>query len=168
MHLFVGEQSNTHVMNEALMTALAETLIAAEEALDAAQAGRFDEARRLLVIVDEGIESGQGGNAAHAARRRKILRLESEVRALLPVEETPATNAAPADAPAELEVAPAPRTAHPRGERCPFRPLSCPWRSRRARKPPLPVLRRPLLCPHSPKLRRSPRRPPVTWPRPNT
>lgn len=48
-------------MNEALMTALAETLTAAEEALDAAQAGRFDEAQRLLVIVDEGIESGQGG-----------------------------------------------------------------------------------------------------------
>ena len=101
-------------MNEELMTALAETVIAAEEALDAAKNGRVDEARRLLVIVDEGIENGQGGNATHAARRRKILRLESETRALLPVEEAPAPEAAPADAPAEI--APAAPVTEPEPE----------------------------------------------------
>lgn len=97
-------------MNEALMTALAETVIAAEEALDAAKDGRVDEARRLLVIVDEGMESGQGGNAAHAARRKKILRLESETRALLKAagfDDAMVPDAAPTEVPAEPEVTPA-------------------------------------------------------------
>jgi hypothetical protein len=71
-------------MNEALMTALASALTAVEEALAAAQEGRADEARALLAIMDEQLEQGQGGNAAHSARRKKILRLEAQTRDLLP------------------------------------------------------------------------------------
>ncbi|SMB86367.1 hypothetical protein SAMN00790413_03787 [Deinococcus hopiensis KR-140] len=93
-------------MNEALMTALASAL----EARVAVDAGRFDEARQLLVIMDEHLDQGQGGNAAHSARRKKILRLESEVRDLLPAAETPTAKAAPVveATPTDVEVSDAP------------------------------------------------------------
>lgn len=71
-------------MNEIIMTALAEALTAVTEAGEAAADGRFTEARDLLAIMEEKLAEGEGGNAAHAARRRKILRLEAEVRAALP------------------------------------------------------------------------------------
>ncbi|MBZ9715371.1 hypothetical protein [Deinococcus multiflagellatus] len=70
-------------MNEALMTALGEAKTAATEAKTAAEAGNFKEARTLLEIMEERLEEGKGGNAAHAARRRAILKLEAEVRAIL-------------------------------------------------------------------------------------
>lgn len=71
-------------MNETIMTALGTAVTTLTAALEAAQAGRSDEARELLATADRHLEEGQGGNAAHAARRRKALRLEAEVRALLP------------------------------------------------------------------------------------
>lgn len=83
-------------MNETIMTALAEALTAVTEAQEAATEGRFAEARDLLTIMEEKLAEGEGGNAAHAARRRKILRLEAEVRAVLP--DAPEPAAAQADA----------------------------------------------------------------------
>ncbi|MFC6662870.1 hypothetical protein [Deinococcus multiflagellatus] len=90
-------------MNEALMTALGEAKTAATEAKTAAEAGNFKEARTLLEIMEERLEEGKGGNAAHAARRRAILKLEAEVRAIL-------------DA---ADEAPSPRRTRPRPCRCP-------------------------------------------------
>ncbi|GAA3999914.1 hypothetical protein GCM10022631_08600 [Deinococcus rubellus] len=90
-------------MNETLKTALATALTAATEAFDAAQQGQFTEARQLLTIVAEQLALGEGGNAAAAACRGKILRLEVETQTLL--------DAAPVDLePANLPL-PAPRKA---------------------------------------------------------
>ncbi|KQR37807.1 hypothetical protein [Deinococcus sp. Leaf326] len=89
-------------MNEA-MNALAEAVTAAEEALEAAKAGRWAEARTLLGIMDSALERGEGGNATHASRRRKILRLEAEVHEALKAE--PVAEVVPAEAPAQPEVA---------------------------------------------------------------
>ena len=83
----------------ALMDILGEGVTAAEEALAAAKAGRAGEARDLLKIADEQLEAGQGGSAAHAQRRRKLLRLMNEAQGQLPAEETPAS-APEADVPA--------------------------------------------------------------------
>ncbi|CAM3264841.1 hypothetical protein DESA109040_05745 [Deinococcus saxicola] len=71
-------------MNETIMTALGHAVTTLTTALKVAQAGRIDETRELLIAAESHLEEGQGGNAAHAARRRKALRLEAEVRALLP------------------------------------------------------------------------------------
>jgi len=79
-------------MNDTLKTALATALTAATEAFDAAQRGQLTEARQLLTIVDEQLALGEGGNAAAAARRGKILRLQAETQTLLdaaPVETAP-------------------------------------------------------------------------------
>ena len=112
-------------MNETLKTALATALTAATEALDAAQTGQLTEARQLLTIVDEQLALGEGGNAAAAARRGKILRLQAETQTLMdaasvetePVEPEP-TEEAPIDAPANLPLpAPLPPVADAAPER---------------------------------------------------
>ena len=77
---------------------------AATEALEAAQQGQPDQARELLIIVEEQLALGEGGNAAAAARRGKILRLQAETQTLIdaaPVETEPVEPelAAPADLP---------------------------------------------------------------------
>ncbi|KQR18871.1 hypothetical protein [Deinococcus sp. Leaf326] len=53
--------------------------------------------------MDGALERGEGGNAAHASRRRKILRLEAETREALKAE--PVAEVAPAEALAQPEVA---------------------------------------------------------------
>ncbi|AZI44004.1 hypothetical protein EHF33_13840 [Deinococcus psychrotolerans] len=86
-------------MNDTLKTALATAVTAATEALEAAQQDRFTEARELLSIVAEQLALGEGGNAAAAARRKKILRLQAETQALIdaaPVE-TELVEAAPVE-----------------------------------------------------------------------
>ncbi|MBZ9753620.1 hypothetical protein K7W42_22615 [Deinococcus sp. HMF7604] len=60
-----------------------EALTAAEEAKQAAPDGNFAEARTLLGRMEERLEAGKGGNAAHNACRLKILRVEAEACALL-------------------------------------------------------------------------------------
>lgn len=108
-------ETNTLTTTEAptaatLMDILGEGVTAAEEALAAAQAGRADEARDLLKIAGEQLDAGQGGSAAHAQRRGKLLRLMGEAQALLPAEEEAeaATDAEAPSAPAPVaEVAPA-------------------------------------------------------------
>lgn len=67
-----------------LMEILGEGVTAAQEALEAAQAGNEGEARELLTIAQEKLDAGQGGNAAHAKRREKVVRLMDEAAALLP------------------------------------------------------------------------------------
>lgn len=93
-------------MNEAIMTALGNAITTLTAALEAAQAGQLVEACELLTAAEGHLEAGQGGNAAHAARRRKALRLEAEVRALLPEPEA-AAPLAPSPAKAPRGVAPA-------------------------------------------------------------
>lgn len=91
-------------MNEIIKTALAEALTAAEEAWTAAQAGKFDEARTLLEVVEAGLTAGETRNPALKNRRLKIIRIQASVEALLPAAEEPATEPvveAPAQADAE-------------------------------------------------------------------
>lgn len=83
----------------ALMEILGQGVTAAEEALAAAQADRVGEARDLLKIAGEQLDAGQGGSAAHAQRRGKLLRLMNEAQALLPAEDA-ALPAPEAQAPA--------------------------------------------------------------------
>lgn len=78
-------------MNEAIKTALAEALTAAEEAQTAAQAGNFDEARALLDVVEAGLNAGETRNPALVNRRLKIIRIQASVEALLPAAEEPST-----------------------------------------------------------------------------
>ncbi|GAA4015917.1 hypothetical protein GCM10022631_30240 [Deinococcus rubellus] len=110
-------------MNETIQSALATAVTAATEALEAAQQGQLNEARELLAIVDEQLALGEGGNAAAAARRKKILRLQAETQALLdaalvelepvqpeplalPAEEAPANLPLPAPLPPVADAAP--------------------------------------------------------------
>lgn len=85
-------------MNETLKTALATAVTAATEALEAARQDRLSEARTLLITVDEQLAVGEGGNAAAAARRGKILRLQAETQALLDAQ-PPVEITAPVKAP---------------------------------------------------------------------
>lgn len=97
-------------MNEAIKTALAEALTAAEEAQTAAQAGHFDEARTLLDVVEAGLNAGETRNPALMNRRLKIIRIQASVEALLPAAEEPSTEepaAAPVvEAPAQADAEP--------------------------------------------------------------
>ncbi|AZI44253.1 hypothetical protein EHF33_15285 [Deinococcus psychrotolerans] len=82
-------------MNEIIQAALATAVTAATEALEAAQQDRLTEARQLLTIVDEQLALGEGGNAAATARRKKILRLQTETQVLLDTQapgETPSSS----------------------------------------------------------------------------
>ncbi len=94
-------------MNETIMTALGTAVTTFTAAMEAAQAGRIQEARELLIAAEGHLQEGQGGNAAHAARRRKALRLEAEVRALLPEPEDTALVVAVSPTKALRGVAPA-------------------------------------------------------------
>ncbi|MFC3833414.1 hypothetical protein [Deinococcus rufus] len=93
-------------MNETIKSALASALTAVSEALAAAQSGNIKDAAALLTIMDEHLELGQGGNAAAAQRRAKILRLEAQTRALLPTPDA-AEEPVPADPEPDADVAPA-------------------------------------------------------------
>ena len=126
-------------MNEIIQSALSTAVTAATEALEAAQQGQLTEARQLLAIVDEQLALGEGGNAAAASRRKKILRLQAETQALLdaapvdaaqveaelveaaPVEPEPVSlpaEEAPVEAPANLPLpAPLPPVADAAAER---------------------------------------------------
>ncbi|UQN08297.1 hypothetical protein [Deinococcus sp. QL22] len=118
-------------MNEILMTALASALTTALEALAAAQEGR--RSRLPAAIMDDQPEQGQGGNAAHGARRKKILRLEAETHALLTepaveVDAAPLAEVEAVVAAEEVEVLPV-ADAQPALLRfpcpCPQRPSGC-------------------------------------------
>ncbi|MDK2013500.1 MULTISPECIES: hypothetical protein [unclassified Deinococcus] len=93
-------------MNEIIKTALAEALTAAEEAWTAAQAGKFDEARTLLEVVEAGLTAGETRNPALKNRRLKIIRIQASVEALLPAAEEPATEPV-VEAPAQADAEPA-------------------------------------------------------------
>ncbi len=100
-------------MNEAIKSALAAARTAAEEALTAVQAGDHATARQLLAIMDDELTSCETGNAAVRQSRAKTLRIEAEVRALLPdltemsEPAAPATEAAPEVEPEVEPAAPA-------------------------------------------------------------
>lgn len=91
-------------MNEAIKSALAAARTAAEEALTAAQTGDHATARQLLAIMDDELTSCETGNAAVRQSRAKTLRIEAEVRTLLPDLTEMSEPAAPEAAP-EVETA---------------------------------------------------------------
>lgn len=97
-------------MNEAIKTALAEALTAAEEAQVAAQTGNFAEARALLEVVEAGLNAGETRNPALMNRRLKIIRIQASVEAMLPADdaatETDAEPVVAVEAPSQADAEP--------------------------------------------------------------